>query len=52
VNNGEIKGVCDTRFSDLSANVACFELFGDPIFTRWSGGHNCSHREGYWLDNV
>lgn len=51
IYNYELKGVCDSRFNDFSANVACRELYGDPVFLRWSGEHACTH-QGFWLDNV
>ena len=51
VYNAEVRSVCDNEFKDFSANVACKELYGDPVFLRWSGQHDCTHTS-FWLDNV
>lgn len=49
--NGVPRALCDDLFDDISAGVACLELYGSNAFTSYSIGHACDY-DNFWADDI
>jgi len=50
--NGEIKSICDDGFSQVNAETACNELYGNPSVVDFRIAQLCDYGDEFWLDDV
>ena len=43
--------MCDDVFNEVSARVACSELYSNPNVLNYTIGVSCDYNE-FWLDNI
>ncbi len=48
---GEVRAICDDRFSLVDAQVACRELYGSNIVISYVSAQTCDF-DNFWLDEV
>lgn len=49
--NVEDRAVCDDKFGQKEAEVACMELYGNSSVIGFSVGHECDYKK-FWLSDV